>query len=171
MFMRIPLKMPEWAHTSIKLGAYGVATAMLLCTDYANGAEFNLFTSNIIILLLANMALFGSLTYLLTMYSWWARVAVLAALAGVVLSAQADGSWAQMLRGYTPVPWMHRFEYLRYLFIVCLDDRRCRSHRTAAADRRAYADKCGNLTRDMHYLMQHIGHNKRGGNRADNNRQ
>ena len=68
MFMRIPLKMPEWAHTSIKLGAYGVATAMLLCTDYANGAEFNLFTSNIIILLLANMALFGSLTYLLTMY-------------------------------------------------------------------------------------------------------
>lgn len=118
MFMRIPLKMPEWAHTSIKLGAYGVATAMLLCTDYANGAEFNLFTSNIIILLLANMALFGSLTYLLTMYSWWARVAVLAALAGVVLSAQADGSWAQMLWGYTPVPWMYRFEYLRYLFIV-----------------------------------------------------
>lgn len=102
MFMRIPLQMPEWMHTAIKLGAYGVATAMLLCTDYANGAEFNLFTSNIIILLLANMALFGSLTYLLTMYSWWTRVVVLAALAGVVLSAQADGSWAQTLWGYTP---------------------------------------------------------------------
>ena len=93
------------AHTveDARVGAYlhqagclRVATAMLLCTDYANGAEFNLFTSNIIILLLANMALFGSLTHLLTMYSWWARVAVLAALAGVVLSAQADGSWAQM---------------------------------------------------------------------------
>ncbi|MFR7516716.1 MAG: hypothetical protein ACLUVY_05615 [Bacteroides uniformis] len=30
----------------------------------------------------ASMALFGSLTYLLTMYSWWARVAVLAAPGG-----------------------------------------------------------------------------------------
>lgn len=118
MFMRIPLRMPEWAHTAIKLAAYGVAVAMMLCTDYANGAEFNLHTSNIIILLLANMALFGSLTYLLTMYNWWTRMAVLAALAGIVLSAQADGSWAQALWGYTPLPWMYRFEYLRYLFIV-----------------------------------------------------
>lgn len=118
MFMRIPLQMPEWVHTAIKLAAYGVATAMMLCTDYANGAEFDLYTSNIIILLLANMALFGSLTYLLTMYSWWTRAAVLAALAGIVLSAQTEGSWTQVVWEYTPLPWMYRFEYLRYLFIV-----------------------------------------------------
>lgn len=118
MFMRIPLPLPEWGHVAVKVVAYGVAMAMLLCTDYANGAEFSLYTSNIIILLLANMALFGSLTYLLTMYSWKARVAVLAALAGIVLSAQTEGSWAQTVWAYTPLPWMYRFEYLRYLFIV-----------------------------------------------------
>lgn len=118
MFMHIPLQMPQWGHTAIKLAAYGVATVMMLSTDYANGADFNLYTSNIIILLLANMALFGSLVYLLTIYSWWARVAVLAALAGIVLGAQTEGTWAQTMWNYTPLPWMYRFEYLRYLFIV-----------------------------------------------------
>lgn len=59
MFMRIPLQMPKWRYTAIKLSAYGVAIVMMLCTDYANDTEFNLYTSNIIILLLANMA-FGA---------------------------------------------------------------------------------------------------------------
>ena len=118
MFMRIPLQMPKWRYTAIKLSAYGVAIVMMLCTDYANDTEFNLYTSNIIILLLANMAFWGSLTYLLTMYSWWMRIAVLAALAGIVLSAQTEGTWAQAMWDYTPLPWMYRFEYLRYLFIV-----------------------------------------------------
>ena len=97
MFMRIPLQMPKWRYTAIKLSAYGVAIVMMLCTDYANDTEFNLYTSNIIILLLANMAFWGSLTYLLTMYSWWMRIAVLAALAGIVLSAQTEGTWAQAM--------------------------------------------------------------------------
>lgn len=118
MFMRIPLQMPEWAHAAVKIGAYGVAVAMLLCTDYANGAEFSLYTSNIILLLLANMALFGSLVYLLTMHSWWQRIVVLAALAGIILSSRIEGSWTQALWNYTPLPWMFRFEYLQYLFIV-----------------------------------------------------
>ena len=60
---------------------------------------------------------------------------------------------------------------LRHLLIICLDDRRCRCHSTAAADRRAYADERGNFPRYTHCLMQHIGHNERGRNCADDNRQ
>ena len=71
MFMRIPLQMPAWAHTAIKLAAYVVATVMMLTTNYAGGQDFSLFTSNIIILLLANMAIFGSIIYLFTMYNWY----------------------------------------------------------------------------------------------------
>lgn len=61
MFMRIPLKMPDWVHISIKVGAYIVAAIMLATTSYADGKTFSLFSSNIIILLLANMAIFGSI--------------------------------------------------------------------------------------------------------------
>lgn len=118
MFMRIPLPLPGWAHTIIKLAAYGIAVGMMAFTDYAAEEHFSLFTSNIIILLLANMAIFGSIIYLFTMRSWLARIAVLAALAGIVLSAQTEGSWVQALYTYSPLPWMYRFEYLRYLFIV-----------------------------------------------------
>ena len=64
MFMRIPLKMPDWAHISIKVGAYIVAAIMLATTSYADGKTFSLFSSNIIILLLANMAIFGSILYI-----------------------------------------------------------------------------------------------------------
>ena len=118
MFMRLPWQMPTWAHTTVKVGAYAIAVAMMAFTDYAGEETFSLFTSNIIILLLANTAIFGSIIYLRTMKSWWTRVAVLAALAGIVLSAEEDGSWAQAVWNWTPIPWMYRFEYLRYLFIV-----------------------------------------------------
>ena len=92
MFMRIPVKMSEWVHSLIKLSAYGVATIMLLSTNYASGNTFSLYTSNIIILILANMAIFGSIVYLFTMYNWKLRVIVLAVIASLILSSQSVGS-------------------------------------------------------------------------------
>lgn len=118
MFMRIPYPLSNRICTAIRLVAYGTAVLMLCYTDFAGGKEFSLYTSNIIILLLANMALFGSLLYLLTMYSWWRRILILTILASIVLSAGAEGSWTQGVYNWTPCPWFYRFEYLRYLCIV-----------------------------------------------------
>ena len=118
MFMRIPLKMPDWVHISIKVGAYIVAAIMLATTSYADGKTFSLFSSNIIILLLANMAVFGSAIYIFTMQSLWARVGVLLILMALLLSGQVENSWAQAIYNYTPLPWAFHFEYLQYLFIV-----------------------------------------------------
>lgn len=118
MFMRLPFPLPAWGHTAVKLGAYAVAVVMLLTVNYADGREFSLYTSNIIILLLANMAIFGSIIYLFTMDNKWARIAVLLVLAGIILSSEVKGSWTSTLFGFTPVPWMYRFDYLKYLFIV-----------------------------------------------------
>ena len=118
MFMRLPFPLPAWGHTAVKLGAYAVAVVMLLTVNYADGREFSLYTSNIIILLLANMAIFGSIIYLFTMDNKWARIAVLLVLAGIILSSEVEGSWTSTLFGFTPVPWMYRFDYLKYLFIV-----------------------------------------------------
>lgn len=118
MFMRLPFPLPAWGHTAVKLGAYAVAVVMLLTVNYADGRAFSLYTSNIIILLLANMAIFGSIIYLFTMDNKWARIAVLLVLAGIILSSEVKGSWTSTLFGFTPVPWMYRFDYLKYLFIV-----------------------------------------------------
>ena len=57
----------SWGHQTIKWGSYAIATAMLLTVDYADGQTFSLYHSNIIILLLANMAFWGTLVYVFTM--------------------------------------------------------------------------------------------------------
>ena len=118
MFIRIPLKMPDWMRIAIKVVAYGIAIVLLLTTQYANGRVFDVSFSNIIILLLANMAVFGSAIYIFTMQSLWARVGVLLILMVLLLSGQVENSWAQAIYNYTPLPWAFHFEYLQYLFIV-----------------------------------------------------
>lgn len=118
MFMRIPLKMPKWGHHSIKITAYGVAVVMMLTTPYANEREFSVSFSNIILLLLANMAVFGSIIYIFTMHNRWARIGILPVLMAILLGSRIDGSWTQAIFNYTPLPWAFHFEYLQYLFIV-----------------------------------------------------
>ena len=118
MFIRIPLKMPDWMRIAIKVVAYGIAIVLLQTTQYANGRVFDVSFSNIIILLLANMAVFGSVIYIFTMQSLRARVGVLLILMALLLSGQVENSWAQAIYNYTPLPWAFHFEYLQYLFIV-----------------------------------------------------
>lgn len=118
MFMRLPFKLPVWGHIAIKWAAYAVAVVMLLTVQRVGESNFSLYTSNIIILLLANMALFGTLLYLFTRNHPWMRVGVLAILAALMLSAKVEGSWSASLAAFTPVGWMYRFDYLMYLFIV-----------------------------------------------------
>ena len=36
----------------------------------------------------------------------------------VILGSTVEGSWTQVVFNYTPLPWMYRFDYLKYLFIV-----------------------------------------------------
>ena len=79
---------------------------------------FSLFSSNIIILLLANMAIFGSILYIFTMHNRWMRLGILILLMAMIVGSTVDGSWTQSVFNYTPLPWMYRFDYLKYLFIV-----------------------------------------------------
>lgn len=118
MFMHIPLKIPDWAHTSIKIVAYGIAVIMMGTITYADGRTFSLFFSNVIILMLANMAIFGSILYIFTMHDRWIRLGVLLLLMAVLLGSSVEGSWTQVVFNFTPLPWMYRFDYLKYLFIV-----------------------------------------------------
>jgi len=118
MFMRIPLQMPKWAHTAIKLSAYGLALFLLYTVSYANGRVFDPHFSNIIILILANMALFGSLIYIFTLKSKILRIAVLPFIMAVFLGKDIEGSFVHEIYNFTPLAWAYKFEYLKYLFIV-----------------------------------------------------
>ena len=118
MFMQLPGNLSQTLRLIIKLLAYATGVFMLLTITYAGERRFDPAFSNIIILLLANMAIFGSLAYIFTFKNPVARVAILAFVMAVFLGSTSEGSWNQWLFNYTPVPWMYRFDYLKYLFIV-----------------------------------------------------
>lgn len=119
MFMRIPIVLPKWGRATIELSAYAVGVVVLLSVSYAGGRTFDPDYSNIIILLLANMAVFGSLIYLFTYRNRWARVAVLPFIMAVFLSSgEAEASWTALIMNFTPLPWVYKFYYLKYLFIL-----------------------------------------------------
>lgn len=118
MFMRIPAKISSWLRTSIELAAYGIAIALLLTVHYANGRQFSLSFSNIIILVLANMAVFGTLSYLFTRNSLWRRIGLLPFVMAIFLGSSTEGAWQKEVMNFSPLPWMYQFYYLKYLFIV-----------------------------------------------------
>ena len=118
MFMRLPAKISKGWRAAIRAAAYGGGIALLLTVTYADGRSFSLSYSNIIILVLADMAVFGSLAYLFTIGNRWARIGILPFIMAVFLGSSTDGSWVKALMNFSPVPWMYQFFYLKYLFIV-----------------------------------------------------
>ncbi len=117
VYTRLPKSWPQWAHWSTRaIGAVLVA-AFLWFLRYPEGGGFSLGRSNIILVVLTNMVLFGSVIWLFTRGSIAARLACLAI--GVY------GHWANYydapfegVLSWTPLPWIYQVAYLKYLLIV-----------------------------------------------------
>lgn len=118
IYLRIPYKLNIWVRRAIHWAGIIIATAMMIHIDLSQSGSIDLYRSNIIILVLANMAAFGTIIYILTINRPWARVAVLPFLMAIILCKDADGSWQQVVYNWSPLPWLYRFDFLKYLFIV-----------------------------------------------------
>jgi hypothetical protein len=94
---------------------------------------FKLSHNDIIILILANMALFGTLSWLFTRNSIVARLGIMAVFFAFRLTADAEGSWNQWIWNFNPMQflpeslksalyinngWLYQMDFLKYLFIV-----------------------------------------------------
>lgn len=80
---------------------------------------FDKSKSNIIILVLGNMAVFGAFFWLLTSENFLLRVAVLIAFMGIWFTKDIQGSWTQILWNFHPdISWFYNFSFLKYLCIV-----------------------------------------------------
>lgn len=135
-FVRIPT-LSEKANS--RLNWLGIA--LLVCLIAFNVISqpevfkqgFKLSHNDIIILILANMALFGLLTWLFTRPSILARLGILAFVFAFRLTADADGSWNQWIWNFSPAQilpeglksalyinnsWLYQMDFLKYLFIV-----------------------------------------------------
>lgn len=98
-------------------GAAGLVVLML-ASRYLLHAPASVHRSDIIILVLANMALFGTAVWWTTRDNLLARLAILALIAALKLGSEVEGSWNAALWGWTPAAWLFRVEYLKYLCII-----------------------------------------------------
>ncbi|RZK60752.1 MAG: DUF5009 domain-containing protein [Pedobacter sp.] len=94
-----------------------IAVLFLSCYNFKNGG-FNLNHSDIIIVVLANMALFGSIIWIITRNKPWLRLGILPIVMAIFLSGKATGSWQHVVYSWSPISWAYDFYYLKYLFII-----------------------------------------------------
>ncbi len=104
---------------AIRLVALAISIYLLSIVSFANGQGFSLQRVDIIILLLADMAVFGSLIWWLTKNKPIYRLLVLPIIMGVFLSGNYEGeSWVKEVYNFTPFSWLYKFYYLKYLFLI-----------------------------------------------------
>lgn len=103
---------------AIQTLAFLLAVVLLYVLPFKDGNGFSLYKSDIIIIVLANMAFFGTLAWWMTRRYSWARLLILPFVMAVFLSSKEPGSWMETFFNWSPAPWIYKFYYLKYLFII-----------------------------------------------------
>ncbi|WPO78302.1 DUF5009 domain-containing protein [Flavobacterium sp. KACC 22761] len=112
-------KNPELNSSIIKLAAFAIGFALLLAINFQGkeNHDFDLYYSDIILIVLANMAFLASVIYIFTFKKPVYRLLVLPFIMAVFLASTNDG-WVKQLYDFTPFAWAYKFYYLKYFFIV-----------------------------------------------------
>lgn len=103
----------------VKLSAFVVGFIVMYVLDYTGKKtpDFDIYFSDIIIIVLANMAFFASVIYIFTYKKPFYRLLALPFVMAIFL-AGANPGWVKLVYDYSPAPWAYSFYYLKYLFIV-----------------------------------------------------
>jgi hypothetical protein len=102
----------------IKICCYAVTVFLLWYLPFKNNKGFQINYSDIIIIVLANMAFFGTIIWVLTKDKPLWRLAILPFLAAMIISGKVEQSFTESVVNFSPAPWMYQFYYLKYLFII-----------------------------------------------------
>jgi predicted acyltransferase len=102
----------------IRITAFVTGALLLWILPFKDGKGFQAERVDIIMLVLANMALFGTIIWWLTRKNMLFRIGLLPFIMAVFLASKENNSWNEDLFNYSPVPWLYKFYYLKYLFII-----------------------------------------------------
>lgn len=107
-----------------KMVSFALALFLLWQLPFWGGKGFDRYHSDIIIMVLANMALFGTVIYYFTANKPFLRIGLLPFILAVFLAAKepTDG-WAKAIFNFSHIDdfkfdWLYKFYFLKYLFII-----------------------------------------------------
>ena len=107
----------------LKIISFVIAILLLIFLKF-NGNSFQFTKSDIIIIVLANMAFFGTIIWWLTKNNILLRIGILPFVMAIFLASKESGAgWAKMVYNFASVgnvnfDWLYKFYFLKYLFIV-----------------------------------------------------
>jgi predicted acyltransferase len=110
----------SWAKSTviaIRVAGFVGAAIVLFLFRAKDGSGFDVTRSDIIILVLANVAVTGSLIWLATRDRLDWRIGILAFLFALRLTQSLPG-WGQWLWNLSPAPWIGTVYFQQYLFII-----------------------------------------------------
>nr|WP_294786644.1 DUF5009 domain-containing protein [uncultured Flavobacterium sp.] len=112
-------KNPKLNSSIIKLAAFAIGLVLLLAISFQGkeNHDLDLYYSDIILIVLANMGFLASVIYIFTFKKPTYRLLVLPFIMAVFLASTNEG-WVKQLYDFTPFAWAYKFYYLKYLFIV-----------------------------------------------------
>lgn len=102
---------------ALKIAGVILAICFLVVYPFAYG-NFTFAKSDIIIIVLANMAFFGGLIWYFTRNHPKLRIAILPFVMAVFLASKEQDSINQLIFNFSPLDWVYKFYYLKYLFII-----------------------------------------------------
>lgn len=117
MFVRLP-NLDKRKNTLLNWGGFALLVVVTMLYKPIFGVDVSLNNSDIIILILASMALFATLLWWATRNSWPLRIAIIGGVALLKMASSIEGSWCEWLWHQTPAAWLFRFEFLKYLCLV-----------------------------------------------------
>ncbi len=117
IFTRIPQTWNKKLRWGIKIVSWCSALLLLYFLKYPDGSRFSLYRSDIIIVVLTNTVVWGSIIWLLTRNNHLLRLGILGLLLAMRLANQSNG-WISVVWNFSPAPWIFKIYYLQYLFIV-----------------------------------------------------
>lgn len=126
IYSRYPASWPTPLCWMLRL--LGVLLAFLLMDSvmFPDGSGWSVQRRDIIIMVLANMAFFGGIAWLLTRGSWLARLLLMGGVYAALQASTIDGSFVRHLATNRlnlgaitlDLGWLYNFAWLKYLFIV-----------------------------------------------------
>lgn len=104
--------------TIINLAAMLIGIGCLIWLPLNNGLGFQIGKSDIIIIVLANLALFGTIIWWITRNNLLLRIGILPFIMAIFLGSKIPESWNAFLYNLTPESSVYKFYFLKYSFIL-----------------------------------------------------
>lgn len=105
---RLPAKWPAWVQEAVRFGGWGGMGLLMMSVRFPDGARFSKDSSDIIILILANVVVLTSAIWLVTRGNRAALCVALLLLVGLRYVSAHDLPGAEALK-WSPFPWLFRF--------------------------------------------------------------